>query len=83
MHKCGRGRPHQHKSGSLPPSRGIQPEPHQWMGRLQGRAWTSEDRKGPHREFSLDPGGRSMPGLIVILYGEGGKEGPSGDSGKG
>lgn len=24
-----------------------------------------------------------MPGLTVILYGEGGKEGPSGDSGKG
>ena len=29
-------------------------------GQSVGR--TSEDRKGPHREFSLDPGGRSMSG---------------------
>lgn len=40
-------------------------------------------QKGPQHSFSLGPGGRSMSGQEVILYGEGVKEGPSGGPGRG
>lgn len=49
----------------------------------QGVGKTCEDReRAPAQSFSLDPGGRSMSGQEVILYGDGVKEGPSGGPGK-